>query len=128
MNERFGKPYKLCSKKLIEEVFKKGQHLKKYPLQLRFLKTDQDLPVPFQIGISVPKRNFRQAVKRNRIKRLIREAVRKNKHIVEEEFTQTNSGAVLFIIFIDRKMPTYKTVEKSVRSLFNKLIEDSNNE
>lgn len=128
MDERFGKRYKLCSKKLIQEIFTKGSRLKKYPLLLRYIKTSENLEAPFQIAVSVPKKNVKQAAKRNRLKRQIREAVRKNKHILEENITHSKLNYVLFITYSDRKMIDYEVINESTRKLFHKLIESSDNE
>lgn len=128
MDERFGKRYKLCSKKLIQEIFTKGSRLKKYPLLLRYIKTPENLGAPFQIAVSVPKRNIKQAAKRNRLKRQIREAVRKNKHIIEENITHSKSSYVLFITYSDRKLIDYEVIHEATRKLFHKLIESSDND
>ena len=128
MDERFGKRYKLSSKKLIQQVFTEGEKVNKLTLLLRFIKTNEDLPAPFQIAISVPKRNFKHAVDRNRIKRMIVEAVRKNKHIIEEKNTHSDSTLVLFLIFSDKKMPNYNLLFASVESLFQKLPTHKDND
>lgn len=128
MKESFGKSYKLSSKKLIEEVFSKGDRIKSFPLMMRYIVTNNELDAPFQIAISVPKRNFKQAVKRNKIKRLIRESVRKNKHIIEEKIPQGGVNFVLFLIFNDKQMPNYYKVNESIESLFHKLPAQKDND
>lgn len=128
MNERFGKSYRLSSKKLIEQVFAQGERMKKFPLMMRYITTSEGLPAPFQVAVSVPKKNFKLAVSRNRIKRLIREVVRKNKYIIEQKIPQSGSKFVLFIIYSDRKMPNYDQLEKSIQSLFQKLPAQKDND
>ncbi len=76
----FPKKEKLTSKITIDRLFKTGESRFKYPFRVLFLSADsytEDFP---QILISVSKRNFKRAVDRNRIKRLIREAYRLQKH------------------------------------------------
>ena len=84
MNQSFGKAYKLCSKKLIDEVFESGVTVKSYPLIVKYKLVDLKGDTPFQMLISAPKRTFKSAIERNRIKRLCKEAIRKNKQILEE--------------------------------------------
>ena len=76
----FPKREKLTSKTIIDRLFKIGESRFKYPFRILFLYTDsytEDFP---QVVISVSKRNFKRAVDRNRIKRLIREAYRLQKN------------------------------------------------
>ena len=75
----FPKKEKLTSKIIIDRLFKDGQSKFKYPFRVLFL-SDKLYSEPFpQLVISVSKRNFKRAVDRNRIKRLIREAYRLQK-------------------------------------------------
>lgn len=75
----FHKKEKLTSKVVIDRLFKGGASKFKYPFKVLFLQeTEYTEPFP-QILISVSKRNFKRAVDRNRIKRLIREAYRLQK-------------------------------------------------
>ena len=80
MDQTLGTPLKLKSKKQIGELFESGKSVKAFPLLLVY-KTDPHLEIPFQIGFSVSKRNFKNAIDRNRIKRLLREYFRKNKYL-----------------------------------------------
>jgi ribonuclease P protein component len=129
MDERFGKEYKLCSRSLIEEVFKSGASVKAYPIKLLHLETEKlSGSTPFQIAVSVPKRNFRSAVDRNYIKRLLREAIRKNKNILEPFLVEHNKKLALFLIFGDKEKPELQFLEKRIKKAFNTLIENLNHE
>ena len=90
MDQSFGKEYKLCSKKLIDSLFAEGKSVKAFPFTLFFLLHENSENVPFQLVISAPKRINRHAHDRNRIKRIVREAIRKNKFILEDFLTETN--------------------------------------
>ena len=125
MDERFGKDYKLCSRSLIEEVFKQGKSVKSYPIKLIYLKTDKLTDSKhFQIAISVPKRNFKSAVDRNYIKRMLREVIRKNKLLIEPFLIQQEKKLALFLIFGDKEMPDLTFLDKRIKTAFNALIEN----
>lgn len=93
----FPKKEKLTSKIIIDRLFKNGESRFKYPFRVLFLFSDsytEDFP---QVLISVSKRNFKRAVDRNRIKRLIREAYRLQKNDLVALFPQKPSSiAILY--------------------------------
>jgi ribonuclease P protein component len=118
MNEKFGKNYKLCSLKAIESVFKEGKSVKVYPFVVHF--REQELPPgqPFQLVFSAPKRIFRLAHERNRIKRVLRESFRKKKLILEEVLRQENKQLALFVIYTAREeLPLHKLMDKTEQLL-----------
>lgn len=128
MNESFGKEYKLCSRLHIEGIFEHGSVLKSYPVKLIYNESELSSNTRFQIAISVPKKNFKSAVDRNYIKRLLREAIRKNKSSLESVLEEKNKTLVLFMIFGDKQMPEYPFLEKKVRKVFQLLTENINND
>ena len=77
--QTFRKNERLCRKTSIDELFSKGQSFFVYPFKISWIIAQEDEGSPAQVLISVPKRNFKKAVKRNQIKRLIREVYRKER-------------------------------------------------
>ena len=78
---------------------------------------------PVQILVSVSKRHFKRAVKRNRVKRQIREAYRHHKLILAEKMPQDTSLAIAFIWLADELLDSQQ-VEKSVKRLLEKVAEN----
>jgi ribonuclease P protein component len=76
----FKKEERLCSKRLIDSLFHSGSSFVVYPFRVVFLKTELPLASHVQIILSVPKRRFKHAVSRNRIKRKMRECYRLQKN------------------------------------------------
>ena len=76
----FPKEEHLCRKKLIDELFGQGSSFGLYPLRLVWRPTESPATEPLQVLVSVSKRNFKRAVDRNYLKRLMREAYRLNKY------------------------------------------------
>lgn len=120
MNFRFPKTEKLKSKKQIEMLFEEGESLKVYPLRIRFLKVSEE-EKPLQVAFSVPKRNFKRAVDRIRIKRVLREIYRKNKKTVNQD---VKSSYVVMFMFTDRQEWNYEDLEKKMISLLVKFSKD----
>jgi len=119
MDQTLGKSLKLKSKKSIGELFEASQSVKAFPLLLVY-KPHENLETPFQVGFSVSKRNFKNAVARNRIKRLLREYFRKNKYL----FTLSEEKQFLYMfIFIGKTMPSYTDIEKAMQKIARKFAD-----
>ena len=59
---------RIKSRKLLDELYQKGDQLKLHPFLLKYLRRDTETDVKVQIVISVPKKNVKKAVRRNRIR------------------------------------------------------------
>jgi len=116
---KFPKKEKLKSKKLIEKLFKEGETLSSFPLKLLYLKVEVPMDAKFKTSVAVSKKNFKHAVKRNRIKRLMRESYRLNKHLV---FNNSEGNFAFLILYLGKEMPTYPEVEKGVQIILQKFL------
>jgi ribonuclease P protein component len=123
MNQSFGKEYKLCSKKLIEKIFKEGKSVKAFPFTLLFLIQENAVNVPFQLVISAPKKINRHAHDRNRIKRVVREAFRKNKFILEDFLSTNNLQLAIFLVYTSKEEMTTEQLDKKTKKIFTLLTE-----
>jgi len=123
MDESFGKDEKLKSKKLIDILFQEGKSVKKYPLKLIYLPITNPEITHFKTGVSVPKKLVKTAVGRNRIKRLMREAFRKNKYLVTSNLPKPHA---LMFIYISRDEISFEDLNKTMIKLIERLIEQEN--
>jgi len=109
---------KLKSKKRIDQLFTEGQSVSAFPLRLVYLSTTFEDDVIAKTGVSVSKRNFKTAVDRNRIKRLMREAYRLNK---AHFFNNLSTPHAFMILYIGKDKPTFEQVETRMKVLFEKF-------
>ena len=112
MDKRFGKKYKLCNEKQIELVFTSKNSVKSYPFVIHYADLQTQIDVPFQITISAPKRNFKKAHERNRIKRILREAIRENKLILETFLMENERKLALFMIYTAKEELSFDVLQK----------------
>jgi ribonuclease P protein component len=116
--QTFTKAERLSGKTSIDEVYKKGRTILLYPFKISLLDASKS-EVPVKIIISVPKRSFKRAVDRNKIKRLIREAYRKNKTILYEGLNTRQ--LFLMIIYTSKTIESYQEIEGSIIILLQKI-------
>jgi ribonuclease P protein component len=126
MTEKFPSAEKLKSKILIDRLFAEGRSLYKYPVKLIYVPVWDKGLSNNKTAVSVPKRSFKKAVDRNYLKRLMREAYRKNKYLVSDNLP--GFYAFMFIYTGKERIP-YSQVENSMVWIMNKLNEkEKNNE
>ena len=118
----FNKTEKLKSQKLIEKLFLEGKSVVSYPLRLVFIETTFDDNVKIKAGVSVSKRHFKNAVDRNRIKRLMREAYRLNK---ANYFNNITTQYALMILYIGKDGTEFDAVNEKMNLLFDKFLKET---
>lgn len=120
MRFTFKKEEKLKSRKLIGQLFEEGESISKFPLRIFYLKVEHSSKYSIQATFSAPKKKFKKAVDRNRIKRLMREAYRKNKHLL---YDAINEKYIIMFTFIDENEHKYVEIEEKMIVLLKKLID-----
>jgi len=112
------KKEKLKSKKLIEQLFLEGQSVSAFPLLLVYLPISFNDNTIVKTGFSVSKRNFKKAVDRNRIKRLLKESYRLYK---ASYFNNITTQYAFMILYIGNDKPTLNQIETRMNLLFKKF-------
>ena len=125
------KEERICSKLLIDQLFNGGNShsMVAFPLRAVYVIKDrneaQGAPPPqAKILISVPKKYFKRAVKRNRVKRQVREAYRKNKYILLDKLQpMPNQEVLLAFIWLDNMLHASAEIENKVCNLLQRIGE-----
>jgi ribonuclease P protein component len=125
----FKKEERIFIQKEIDLLFEKGISFIVYPLRVVYVEKQPVSNVETAILVSVPKKKFKLAVKRNRIKRLIREAYRLNKQILRQKLQEKGKRLLVGFIFIGNKLSEWETIEPAVKKSLTTLAEsmDTNN-
>ncbi|MDL5510303.1 ribonuclease P protein component [Arenibacter sp. M-2] len=119
MSFSFPKKEKLKSKKLIEQLFAEGIGITNYPIKLVYLKTSFEDNSKCKVGVTASKRNFKSAVKRNRIKRLMRESYRLNKHLI---FNNIEGNFAFMFLYLGKEMPKQSKITAAMIPLMQKFV------
>ena len=118
----YNKFEKLKSRKQIELLFAQGKSISSFPVKVFYLPVDNSPLHPVQVGVGVSARNFKKAVDRNTIKRRLREAYRLHKLPLHEHLMAQQKSVAVFILWIDKQLPTTEALQDLMPAVVEKLI------
>lgn len=123
----FSKEERVTGRTLVTTLFKSGtsRSMTAYPLRAVYcMKEREEGEASVRILVSVPKKCFKRAVKRNRVKRQVREAYRKNKTLIDGGMLQQAGQTLLLaLIWLDERLYDSRDVEQKVQSLLVRISE-----
>ena len=125
MKQSFGKAEKLKSKKQIEQLFRKGSQAFNYPFKLIWFYTGPSNEVRSKLLIGASRKNLKKATDRNKMKRRMREAYRRNKTRLLDSLSANDSYCNIGIIHVGKEISTFKETEKKIIDLLDRLILDN---
>ena len=121
---KFPKKERLSGKKAIGQLFKKGNNSFIYPFKVLINYTDNSIESNLRLLITVPKRNFKKSVDRNRIKRLVREAWRLNKSEVQQKICDNAITVDVALVYASKTILTYKEIAPKIILILQRLIKE----
>ena len=126
MNEGLPKEQRLFKKKAIDQLFGKGKGFNFYPFRVVVYahpSDNEEPPIP-RFLVSVSKKRFHHAFKRNKIKRLVREAWRRNKSELIVKCENNNITLDFALVYTATIILSYEEIEKKIKQLSLRLKND----
>lgn len=118
----FRREERLKSRKTIDSLFRSGQSFGQFPLRVVWMEMETPLGTsPVQFALSVPKKKFKRASDRNRIRRIIREAYRLQKTKFYDHLPGQLEQLAMMVIYTGKEMPDYQTIETAMKQLLRRL-------
>lgn len=111
---------RLKSRKKLQELFAGGKSVRAQDVRLIYLPENDSCTI--KCGVGVSGRNFKKAVDRNRIKRLLRESYRKQQHEIKQFMLTSSAGVSLFLLYTGKEMPAYSRLHENVGVALQKLL------
>jgi len=117
----FRKEEKLCSQKIIGEIFLSGTSFLCYPLKVVWKYELLLTPYPAQVVFSVPKRLFKRAHDRNLLKRQLREVYRHQKQDLYQGLELNDRKIAFMIVYIAKEKLDFTQIESAMVKVITKL-------
>ena len=126
MNEGLPKEQRLFKKKAIDQLFGKGKGFNFYPFRVVVYAhpSDNEDPSIPRFLVSVSKKRFHHAFKRNKVKRLVREAWRKNKSQLIVNCEKNKITFDFALVYTATIILSYEEIEKKIKQLSLRLNND----
>jgi len=121
----FPKKEKLTNKRLFEALFSEGKNLREFPIKLIYLPTHFDDGTRVKVAVVAPKKKFKTAVERNRIKRLLRESYRLNKPLI---FNNIEGNYAFIFLYLGKKAPSFDVVDLAIKKLLEAFLKKESHE
>lgn len=127
LKQTFRKQERLKSSKLIKLLFTSGKGFLVHPFKVNWQTRQAEGRYPAKVLISASKKHFRKAVERNHVKRLCKEAYRKNKQVLYDYLVEKNIGCDFSLVYIGREADPYTEIEEKIIAVLHRLISEIEN-
>lgn len=119
----YAKAEKLKSRKALNALFTGGKTFAVFPVKVFWMPAEPGSGQPIQAGVGVSARNFKKAVDRNRIKRLLRECYRLNKQCLLATLQAKEKKVIVFFLYVGKELPDYTLLTEKMQQALTKFEE-----
>ena len=118
MDTRLTRKERLRGKSAIDRLFSKGKSFVIFPLRIVYFSepATEDSPA-MSLLVSVSKKRFKRAVKRNKVKRY-------KKNISAQIIKDSGQQVHLAILYLDKEIPEYHTLENRMEDVLKRLARE----
>lgn len=134
----YSKNEKLKSRKALEGLFARGKSFSIFPIKV-FYTLSEDVNSgngsdsseknkmllksgKVHAGVGVSSRIFKKAHDRNKVKRLLREVYRTQKHPLYAAMEQKTGSLDLFFLYIGKELPEFALLKDALEKILEKLV------
>lgn len=125
LKEGLPKSQRIYQRKAVQTLFEKGKGFTFYPFRVvvhLYDAENQEVAIP-RILVSVSKKRFHHAFKRNRVKRLIRESWRRNKAELMKLCQANNKTLDVALVYNATVIMKYDEIEGKMKQVVERLVE-----
>lgn len=119
----FPKAEHLCGEIRTGKLFAEGKAFIVYPVRVVYKITEHNDNIPVKVLVGVPKKRFKRAVKRNRLKRLMREAYRTNKSILINKCLSSNTHLDIAFNYVSDEEVDFATVQQKIQMALQRIAD-----
>lgn len=117
----FGKEEKLTSQRQIDDLFANGKKLSVFPITVSYQFFVNGELVVLKTGVTAPKKNFKKAVDRNKIKRMLRESYRLQKAVLLQAMKDRGCNGRVFFIYSDKTIHSFESILEAMKQCLIRL-------
>lgn len=121
VNHRFPSNERLKQKRLFDALFKGANRAFHHPVMAIWKPLKLPMDVPIQVGFSVPKKHYKRAVKRNLIKRRLREAYRLQNEKLHLKILEKNTHIAVLFVMMKTDNISYEELQKKMMLLLRDI-------